>query len=121
MENDKGDIAKSFPITPELRELLQEQLRRFRERFGRDPRPNDPIFFDMPPVEHFEFYMAQDMRRAGIAPELIYAFEKTGLLVTTMNQDLIPEKDLEDWDAAIGEYFDKQDNGEFGNPDELLK
>lgn len=112
MESDSGALAKSVPIDPELRSLLDLQLERFRERFGRDPGPNDPVFFDAPPIEHEEFHMVQVMRKANIAPELIYAFEKTGLLVTSTNQDLIPEKDLEEWDAAIEEYFDKAAAGE---------
>jgi hypothetical protein len=121
MENENGDISRSIPITPELREMLQEQWNRFREKFGRDPGPNDQVLFDEPPVEHSEFYMAQAMRRAGMAPEIIYAFEKTGFLVTTMNQDLVPEKDLEDWDNAIEEYFDRKDSGELDDSYEALK
>ncbi|MDR1613171.1 MAG: SEC-C domain-containing protein [Planctomycetota bacterium] len=112
VENENGDIRKAVPITPELRELLLAQLGRFRERFGRDPGPDDPIFFDQPPLEHFEFQALQDMRRAGLAPELVYAFEKTGLLVTEKNRDLIPEKDIEEWNAAIAEYFEKRESGE---------
>jgi hypothetical protein len=29
-----------------LREIMQRQAERFRAKFGRDPRPEDPIFFD---------------------------------------------------------------------------
>lgn len=121
MENEDGGISKSIPLSPELREALQEQLRRFREKFGRDPGPDDPIFFDQEPLEHAEFHAVQDMRRAGLVPELVYAFEKTGVLVTEMNQDLIPEKDLEEWDAAIEEYFEKKENGELDGSYEPLK
>ena len=45
-----------------------------------------------------------DMKKAGLDPAFIFAFEKTGLLVSEENQHLIPEKDLEDWRAAIEEY-----------------
>ena len=121
VENDDGGIGKAIPMDPELQALLHEQHERFRERFGRDPKPDDPIFFDLPPLEHSEFYAVQDMRRAGLAPELVYAFEKTGLLVTTMNQDLIPEKALGEWDAAIAEYFRRRENGELGDSYEPLK
>jgi hypothetical protein len=37
----------------------------------------------------------------------IYAFEKTGLVVTEQNQHLIWDKDLAEWDAAIEEYETK--------------
>jgi len=45
------------------------------------------------------------MRKAGVDPAIIYAFEKTdGLLVTEQNQHLISEADLDAWQAAIDEY-----------------
>jgi hypothetical protein len=34
------------PIDPTLKDELDRQLLAFRERFGRDPGPGDPIFFD---------------------------------------------------------------------------
>ena len=112
LEDEEGGITKAIPISPELRALLDMQLEKFRANFGRDPGPGEPIFFDAPPAEHAEFHMIQAMQTAGMSPELIYAFEKTGLLVTEMNQHLIPEKDLEEWDEAIQEYFDRQEAGE---------
>jgi hypothetical protein len=52
--------------------------------------------------------MVEDMKAAGLDPAFIYAFEKTGLLVTEWNKHLIPDEDLADWDAAIEEYERKQ-------------
>ena len=112
LEDEEGGITKAIPLSPELRELFGMQLEKFREKFGRDPGPNVPLFFDAPPTEHAEFHMIQAMEAAGLPPELAYAFKKTGLLVTEMNQHLIPEKDLEEWDAAIEEYFDRLEAGE---------
>ena len=50
------------------------------------------------------------MKAAGLDPAFIYAFEKTGLLVTEQNQHLISEKDLDDCEATIGEYEEKHRN-----------
>ncbi|MDR1535563.1 MAG: SEC-C domain-containing protein [Planctomycetota bacterium] len=119
--NEDGGIRKAIAMTPELRALLQEQFERFRKRFGGDPEPDEPIFFDQPPLERSEFHTARDMRRAGLAPELVYAFEKTGPLVSEINRDLIPEKDLEEWDAAIEEHFEKKESGELDDSREPLK
>ena len=48
------------------------------------------------------------MKKAGIDPAIIYAYEKTGgLLVTEQNQHLISDKDLSAWHAAIREYEEK--------------
>jgi len=34
------------PMLSRERAILLEQARRFREKFGRDPGPFDPVFFD---------------------------------------------------------------------------
>jgi hypothetical protein len=52
-------------------------------------------------VEH---QIVEAMKRAGLAPALIYAFEQTGRLVTEDNQHLIPEHDLQAWHAAVARY-----------------
>jgi hypothetical protein len=44
------------------------------------------------------------MEANGVNPALIYAYEKTGLLVSEENQHLIPDTDLAEWQAAIEEY-----------------
>jgi hypothetical protein len=71
---------------------------------GREPGPDDPVFFDLPHPEHVEHRMVEDMKRAGLNPAFIYAFEKTGRLVTEQNQHLLPEIALDEWQAAIEEY-----------------
>lgn len=58
----------------------------------------------MPPLEHVEHEVVQAMKKTGMDPALIYAFEKPGLMVTQQNENLIPEKDLEEWQAAIDEF-----------------
>ena len=45
------------------------------------------------------------MKTAGLDPAFIFAFEKTGLLVSEENQHLIPDKDfLEEWRSAVEEF-----------------
>jgi hypothetical protein len=56
--------------------------------------------------------MVEDMKAAGLDPAFIYAFERTGLLVTEQNQHLIPDNDLAEWDAAVGEYERKHQGKE---------
>jgi hypothetical protein len=103
-EDDAGAVHQSIPMTDDVAEVLQVQRQKFVERFGREPGPDDPVFFDLPHPEHVEAMMVEDMRAAGIDPAIIFAFEKTGRLVTEDNQHLIPEKDLAEWDAAVREY-----------------
>jgi hypothetical protein len=103
-EDEAGGLYKSMPMSPEVAGVLEEQRRKFIEKYGREPGPDDPIFFDMPHPEHLEHGIVQAMKAAGLDPAIIYAYEQTGLLVTEQNQHLIPDKDLDEWAAAIREY-----------------
>jgi hypothetical protein len=58
-------------------------------------------------LEHVEHEIVEAMKKAGIDPAIIYAYEKTGRLVTTENQHLLPDTALEEWQAAIEEYQTK--------------
>lgn len=44
------------------------------------------------------------MRRAGIDPAVIYAWHRTGLIVTEWNRAQLAADDWEDWIEAIFEY-----------------
>src|ERR1019366_5812058 len=37
---------KEIPMSEELAQAMNQQLQMFRQKFGRDPGPEDPIFFD---------------------------------------------------------------------------
>lgn len=106
--DEDGTIFKSIPMNDEMTEVINEQKRKFTEKFGREPRSGDNLFFDMPSLEHAEHFMVEAMKQAGLDPAIIYAFEKTGLLVTEANEHLISDKDRADWGAAVMEYRRKQ-------------
>jgi SEC-C motif len=103
-EDEGGNLYQSTPISPEVADILQAQRQKFIDQHGREPGPNDKVFFDLPHPEHVEHLMVEDMKAAGIDPAFIYAFEKTGRLVTEQNQHLLPESALDEWQAAIEEY-----------------
>jgi hypothetical protein len=107
-EDEAGNVFKSVPMPPEVASILEEQRQKFVAKYGREPGPKDPVFFDLPHPEHLEAMMVADMKAAGMDPAFIHAFEKTGgLLVTEQNRHLIADKDLEAWDAAVREYREK--------------
>jgi len=106
--DDDGNVSKSIPISPEMGEIFREQREKFIAKFGREPGLNDPIFFDMPPAEHIEHRTVEAMKKVGIDPAIIYAYEQTGRLVTEENQHLISDVDLDEWNAAIEEYERRQ-------------
>jgi hypothetical protein len=103
-EDGDGKIFKSIPMSEEMVALLEEQRQKFIQKYGREPGPGDKVFFDMPHPEQVEHMTVQAMKAAGIDPAIIYAYEKTGRLVTEDNQHLLSEADLAEWQAAIEEY-----------------
>jgi hypothetical protein len=74
------------------------------EAHGREPVEGDLVFFDAPGPEELRSQAVEIMQRAGIDPALIYAYRKTGLMVTEDNKSLLSERDLAEWNAAIDEY-----------------
>ena len=103
-EDEQGGVYKSVPLSPEVADILRAQRQKFIDQHGREPGPDDPVFFDMPHPEHLEHRVVEDMKKAGIDPALIYAFEKTGRLVTEQNRHLLPDSALDEWQAAVEEY-----------------
>lgn len=90
------------------------QREAFIEKFGREPGPDDPVFFDPDAdepreldLESYEKDLAEAMAAARIDPRLIYASRKTGLLVTEDNLDKLAEGALEEWNAALDEYDER--------------
>jgi TRAP-type C4-dicarboxylate transport system substrate-binding protein len=87
---------------------MQQQL--FKEKFGRDPGPGDPVFFDpdeeVPKAfnsEKLDQAVIEALVKSGMDPSYIYAYNKTGLLVTTQNWDKLSPEDQAEWNAAINE------------------
>ena len=50
--NDDGNIFKVIPMSEELAEIMEEQKRKFIEKYGHEPGPDDHVFFDAPPLGH---------------------------------------------------------------------
>lgn len=48
--------------------------------------------------------IAKRLREERVSPDFIYAFKKTGNLVTEENRDLWTAKTLREWTRALGEY-----------------
>jgi hypothetical protein len=103
--DDGGEVSKSVPLTKEAVELLKHRRMDLEKELGRPLRPDDRLFPDLD-VEDMKRKGGEIMRATGIRPVLIYAYEKTGLMVTAQNKHLIADIDLEEWDAAVEEYYE---------------
>lgn len=110
--NSRGE--KRVPLTPETVELLKQQKQRFVEKFGREPGPNDPVFFDeqatTPQLRDEAAFDAEfdsvldGAQAAGIDPAIIHACKKTRRMVTAQNMQYLTKEELNEWQAAIDEY-----------------
>lgn len=113
-EGADGDVVSfSGAAGEEVSELVAEQLAAFRDRFGREPGEDDPLFFDPSqpgnepvPINAVsaETEIVKAMIDAGIPGALIYAYQQTGLLLTDDNWSLRSDEDIEEWNAAIARY-----------------
>jgi hypothetical protein len=81
------------------------------QKFGREPGPEDPVFFD--PAKDEPELVSEDaitrdvveaMGRVGLDPAYTYAYKKTGILVTEMNAHLFSKAERKAWDEAIADY-----------------
>src|ERR1700675_4995037 len=84
----KSTRSRTIKLAPESMDMMNQQLQAFREKFGREAGPNDPVFFDPDadtpqpfPLEKYLEESTKAMVAAGIRPEIIYAHRKTGGLI----------------------------------------
>ena len=112
VQGPDGELAHELPIGPELAEILQRQREKFIARYGREPGPEDPIFFDAPSDDEYDAAVTTAMEQAGVAPAVIYAFRKTGRIITQENAKFVPAAALEAWQHAIDEYEELMEDQE---------
>jgi len=105
-------------------EAVKRLSEAFKEKFGREMRPGDPLFWDPAAseprplaenprsLEATEAVLLEAMVAAGTSPELIYAYRQTGLLASEDNWDLLSEEDQAAWNAAINDYYEKTRNSQ---------
>ena len=98
------------PMSDELANLLQQHLDDRRKETGYPPAAEDMLFKNLL-GEHVEHSIVEAMQAAGIDPALVFAFEKTGLLVSEDNLALLSERDLSQWTEAVDEYRSADDGG----------
>ena len=118
------------PQEKQLREMMVRQAERFRDKFGRDPGPEDPIFFDPDADEPrprdpdtVTRDMTEGLRQAGtqtgVDPALIEAWCELGYVVTEDNRHLFSAGDVAAWDEAVrrhaGDLDDDDDDLDGGH------
>jgi hypothetical protein len=116
-EDDDEELTPAFPgpgvdVPAELRAILERQRQAFIEHFGREPHEGEPIFFDRSadtpqPIneEVLEQRTAEAMHDAGIHPALIYAYQKTGRILSEDVAKTLSPAERKEWADAVDEWY----------------
>lgn len=98
-------------MNPQMISLLDEQREAFKKKFGREPRPEDPVIYDEDcdeptPLSEEKIHevMIKALVAAGARQEIVYAARKTGRLVTESNRHLLTREEWKEWKDAVNEY-----------------
>jgi integrase len=107
----KRKKGRRLRLPPEAVDALQAQREAFRQKFGRDPGPDDPILLDPDAAEprpmtedRLTERMVRALERAGVRPEIIHAYRRCGFLPTEEMLPRLTDEELAAWEAAITEY-----------------
>ena len=104
--DDSGEAIQAFPVEGRLEELLNEMDEEFKRHFERPPRGNDALFL----AKHY--YSEDDVKRktieamekTGMDPAFIYAYRKTGYLLTETSKDRATGAAIKEWNDAVDEF-----------------
>jgi hypothetical protein len=102
-EEHKGENVKVVQFNDVTTELLKQQRQKFVEKFGREPGPNDPVFFDTS-EEELTKYMVNMLRLHGYGEDIIYAYRVTGRVVTDENRKFLSDAEIKEWDDVLKNY-----------------
>jgi hypothetical protein len=103
--------SKVIQVDRDQAAALEAQVRRFEEKFGRPPGPDDPLFFDPGADEPqpvsltgLETETVGMLEAAGICPAWIYAYQHTGGLLPRPDGGFATPRDQAEWDEVISRY-----------------
>ena len=103
--------SKVIRVDRDQAAALEAQVRRFEEKFGRSPGPDDPLFFDPDADEPqpvsltgLETETVGMLEAAGICPAWIYACQHTGGLLPRPDGSFASARDQAEWDEVISRY-----------------
>lgn len=116
------------PQHQQLREMMEGQARCFREKFGRDPGLEDPIFFDPEAdeprprdldsvIREMTEGLRQAGRETGVDPALVEAWCELGYVVTEENRHLFSAGDIAAWEAVVRHHADNFDDDDLDDED----
>ncbi|MGO1510426.1 MAG: hypothetical protein ACTHW4_07625 [Actinomycetales bacterium] len=103
-------------VGSEITDLFGRRRDAFIEKFGREPGPEDPIFFDPEanepqplPDDGFDFDLVSEaFEAAGLDPAYAQAYRELGCIVTEMNRHTFTAHEVEAWDEAVERHMNDE-------------
>jgi hypothetical protein len=119
-----ADGSRTIRLSPDASDSMRRYMtwarEDFKTRYGREMGPDDPVFYDpkcsVPTARSemaFRTEMVSLMLDAGLPRDKVYATARTGMVVTTENLPLLDRRVVDEWEAAIDEFY------ALGEPDPL--
>lgn len=100
-----GDICRIVPVNPDLIETLNELTDCYRRLYGREPRNEDSVLGLSASHADSLSDSSRVLLRAGAPVEKVYAYHMSeGQLPTEKNMDLMPDKDLAEYEQHIRDF-----------------
>lgn len=100
-----GTVVREEAMDPHHRAIFEAEKRAFIERNNRQPTEEEENVMRI--AETFgdlNVVIEQNLISQGVAPEVLYAFRRTGMLVVPESKTQVSTEELQEWDAAINEY-----------------
>ena len=113
--NADGSYRVTLP--PEAVQAIRQQVESFREKFGRDMGPDDPVFFDpdadepVPLSEERYNELFREMAENVEDPELrafAFAWADVGYIVAEENQHLFTAHEVEAFGKAVARHREEE-------------
>jgi hypothetical protein len=113
-----NNSTKRIKLKKPIVDALRDMEKRFIDIYRRSPAEGDPVFFDqlLASPEDFQDELMEVMNAVGTSPELKYAIEKTGRIVTADNMKYLCSDEIDEWNNAIEEYRELDKQGYFNPP-----
>lgn len=105
-QTSTGGYSLGIPLSQAALEALDQGRQEFITHFEREPCDGDPIFlakyFASP--EDLEIEGAKLLKQSGASPALVYAYKKTGYILTEENSQIATGAAIQEWEDAIREF-----------------
>lgn len=105
--DENNDICQTYEMSDEFMKLAEYAKATFEEKHQREIRPEDPIFahlFDGISEADLQEIEGEFLRAMGFDDAMIYATEKTGLMVGHDNRHNFSDAQIKEFEGIAEEY-----------------